>query len=62
MTKEFVVTGQLREKNDNQNLILHGAFEVTSRDEAVQEFHNHFEPDFEIVKIYSVVDENGNLV
>lgn len=59
--KEFIVTGQLQESN-GQTLILHGSFFASSRDEAIQKFHEYFEPDLKIIKIYSVVNEQGQLV
>jgi len=59
--KEFIVTGQLQE-DDGQTLILHGSFFESSREEAIQKFHEHFEPDLKVIKIYSVVNEQGQLV
>jgi hypothetical protein len=60
-TKEFIVTGQLQEEN-GQNLILHGSFFESSREAAIQKFHEYFEPDLKVMKIYSVVNEQGQLV
>lgn len=60
-TKEFTVTGQLQESN-GQTLILHGSFFEKSREEAIQKFHEHFEPDLKVIRIYSVVNEHGQLV
>jgi hypothetical protein len=62
MDKEFVVTGQLQQRNDGQTLILHRAFMTTSKETAIENFHKHFEPELKIIKIYSVVDEEGNIV
>ena len=62
MDKEFVVTGQLQQRNDGQTLILHRAFMTISRETAIENFHKHFEPELKIIKIYSVVDEEGNIV
>ena len=62
MNKEFVVTGQLKQWYDNQTLILHQSFVTESKESAIQKFHDHFEPDLKIMKIYSVVDEHGNVV
>jgi hypothetical protein len=62
MTKEFVVTGQLQQRDGGQYLILHRAFMTTSRETAIENFHKHFEPELKIVKIYSVVDGEGNMV
>jgi hypothetical protein len=62
MVKEFVVTGQLQQRNGGQYLILHRAFMTVSRESAIEKFHKHFEPDLKIIKIYSVVDEEGNIV
>lgn len=62
MVKEFVVTGQLQQRNGGQHLILHRAFMTVSRESAIEKFHRHFEPDLKIIKIYSVVDEEGNIV
>jgi len=62
VNKEFVVTGQLQQRNDGQTLILHRAFVTNSRESAIENFHKHFEPDLKILKIYSVVDNEGNLV
>lgn len=61
ITKEFTVTGQLQESS-GQTLILHGSFFEKSREEAIQKFHKHFEPDLKIIRIYSVVNEHGQLV
>jgi hypothetical protein len=62
VNKEFIVTGQLQQRNDGQTLILHHAFMTTSRETAIENFHKHFEPELKILKIYSVVDDEGNLV
>ena len=62
VNKEFVVTGQLKQWYDNQTLILHQSFVTESKESAIQKFHDHFEPDLKIMKIYSVVDEHGNVV
>lgn len=59
--KEFTVTGQLQEA-DGQSLILHGSFFENSREEAIQKFHEHFEPNLKVLKIFSVVNEHGQLV
>jgi hypothetical protein len=62
MVKEFTVTGHLRQRDDGQTLILHRSFMTTSRETAIENFHKHFEPELKILKIYSVVDDEGNLV
>lgn len=62
MTNEFIVTGQLKERNDNQTLILHGSFFVTSKEDAIKAFYDHFNSGFEIIKIYSVIDDQGNIL
>jgi hypothetical protein len=62
VNKEFIVTGQLQQRNGGQTLILHHSFMTTSRESAIENFHKHFEPDLKILKIYSVVDDEGNLV
>ena len=62
MVKEFVVTGQLQQRDDGQTLILHRSFITISRETAIENFHKHFEPDLRIIKIFSVVDEYGNVV
>jgi hypothetical protein len=62
MVKEFVVTGHLRQRDDGQTLVLHRSFMTTSRETAIENFHKHFEPDLRIIKIFSVVDEYGNIV
>jgi hypothetical protein len=62
MVKEFVVTGHLRQRDNDQTLILHRSFMTTSRETAIENFHKHFEPDLRIIKIFSVVDEYGNVV
>jgi hypothetical protein len=62
MVKEFVVTGQLQQRDGGQTLILHHTFLTTSRETAIEKFHKHFEPELKILKIYSVVDDEGNLV
>lgn len=61
VNQEFVVTGQLQE-SDGQTLILHGSFFTTSRENAIEKFHKYFEPDLKVIKIYSVVNEQGQLV
>ena len=61
VNKEFIVTGQLQE-SDGQTLILHGSFFETSREQAIEKFHKHFEPNLKVLKIYSVVNEQGQLV
>lgn len=59
--RELIVTGQLQESN-GQTLILHGSFFETSREDAIQKFHEHFEPNLKVMKIFSVVNEQGQLV
>jgi hypothetical protein len=59
--KEFIVTGQLQDA-DGQSLILHGSFFESSREQAIEKFHEYFEPDLKVLKIYSVVNEQGQLV
>ena len=43
MVKEFVVTGQLQQKDDGQTLILHRSFMTSSRENAIENFRKHFE-------------------
>jgi hypothetical protein len=62
VVKEFTVTGHLQQRDDGQTLILHRAFMTTSRESAIENFHKHFEPELKILKIYSVVDDEGNIV
>ena len=62
MNKEFVVTGHLQQKDDDQTLILHRSFMTVSRESAIDNFHKHFEPDLKVIKIFSVVDQYGNVV
>ena len=59
--KEFIITGQLQD-SDGQNLILHGSFFEFSREQAIEKFHQHFEPDLKVLKIYSVANGQGHLV
>jgi hypothetical protein len=59
--KEYIVTGQLQD-SDGQSLILHGSFFESSREQAIEKFHQHFEPDLKVIKIYSIVNEQGQLV
>jgi hypothetical protein len=59
--KEYIVTGQLQD-SDGQSLILHGSFFESSREQAIEKFHEYFEPDLKVLKIYSVVNEQGQLV
>jgi len=60
--KEFTVTGHLQQRDDRQTLILHRSFITVSRETAIENFHKHFEPELRIIKIFSVVDEYGNVV
>ena len=62
VNKEFVVTGHLQQKDDDQTLILHSSFMTVSRESAIDNFHKHFEPDLKVIKIFSVVDQYGNVV
>ena len=62
MVKEFIVTGHLKQKDNDQTLILHRSFMTVSRESAIEKFRKHFEPDLQILKIFSVVDDEGNLV
>jgi hypothetical protein len=62
MVKEFIVTGHLQQRNDGTTLVLHRSFMTVSKEMAIENFHKHFEPDLKILKIYSVVDDEGNLV
>jgi hypothetical protein len=62
MVKEFIVTGHLQQRDGGQTLILHRSFMTVSRESAIEKFHKHFEPDLKIIKIYSVFDDEGNLV
>jgi hypothetical protein len=61
VNREFIVTGQLQD-SEGQSLILHGSFFESSREQAIEKFHQHFEPDLKVLKIYSVVNEKGQLV
>jgi hypothetical protein len=62
--KEFTVTGQLKETSgeDKQILILHHSFFASSKEQAIKNFHDYFEPKLKVVKIFSVVDDKGILV
>lgn len=62
--KEFTVTGQLKETvgSDKQMLILHHSFFTSSKEQAIKNFHDHFEPELKVIKIFSVVDDKGILV
>jgi hypothetical protein len=64
VNKEFVVTGHLKETigTQRQTYMLHRSFFVSSKEEAIEHFRSYFEPDLEIIKIFSVVDGNGNMV
>jgi hypothetical protein len=62
MKQEFVVTGHLKDLSDNQTLILHRAFMTESKEKAIVEFYDCFQPELEILKIFSVVDQYGNIV
>lgn len=64
MDKEFIVTGHLREakSKESQTYIYHRSFFTQSKEQAVKNFHNHFKPNLEVIKIFSVVDEYGNIL
>lgn len=64
VNKEFIVTGHLKETNgsEKQTYMLHRSFFSPSKEEAVEHFRSYFEPDLEVIKIFSVVDHNGNIV
>lgn len=64
VNKEFTVTGQLKETrgSEKQMLILHRSFFTSSKEQAIKNFHDHFEPELKVIKIFSVVDEKGILV
>lgn len=64
VNKEFIVTGHLKETkgSEKQTYMLHRSFFVPSKEEAVKLFQSYFEPDLELIKIFSVVDNNGNVV
>ena len=56
MTKEYLVTGQGYEKNDEykQTFLLHETFFTTTKLEAQLAFQQYFEPTHKVIKIYSV--------
>jgi hypothetical protein len=63
MAEEFVVTGQLKNLSDNnQTLILHRSFITSCKEQAIKDFHSHFEPELKVMKIFSVIDENGDML
>jgi hypothetical protein len=62
MVKEFIVTGHLQQRDSGQTLILHRSFMTVSKESAIEKFRKHFEPDLKILKIYSVIDDEGNIV
>jgi hypothetical protein len=62
--KEYIVTGHLKETNgkEKQTYILHRSIFSDSKDNAINHFKNHFFPDLELIKIFSVTDHNGNQI
>lgn len=64
VNKEFIVTGHLKETigSERQTYMLHRSFFAKSKEEAIENFRSYFKPDLEVIKIFSVVDHNGNMV
>ena len=64
VNKEFIVTGHLKEVNgsDKQTYMLHRSFFAPSKEEAIEHFRSYFKPDLEVIKIFSVVDDCGQLI
>jgi hypothetical protein len=64
VNKEFIVTGHLKEINsiERQTYMLHRSFMAMSKEQAIKNFHEYFSPDLEVIKIFSVIDEHGNVL
>lgn len=62
--QEYTITGHLKETTgtDRQTYLLHGSFWAESKEKAIAYFHEHFKPDLEVIKIYSVIDNHGNQI
>lgn len=62
--KEFIVTGHLKDSigAEKQTYILHNSFFVRSKEQAITAFHDFFEPELEVIKIFSVIDSSGNIL
>lgn len=62
MVKEYLVTGQAYDKKDEykQTILLHDAF--VAKDEFIAEdlFNQKFKDEYNIMKIYSVIDISMN--
>lgn len=55
---EFLVTAQAYKKNDpdKQTILLHDTFFEKYEYNARQEFYNRFDKEYNIIKIFSVID------
>ena len=64
VNKEFIVTGHLKDANGSepQTYMLHRSFVTVSKEQAIKNFHEYFKPDMEVIKIFSVIDEHGNVL
>jgi hypothetical protein len=62
--QEYVVTGHLKESTgeDKQTYLLHRSCFADSKEQAIEFFHNFFEPKLKVIRIFSVVDNNGNVL
>lgn len=63
-SKEYIVTGHLKDTTgtEKQTYLLHRSFFANSKDQAIEFFHKYFNPELEVIKIFSVVDHNGNQI
>lgn len=62
--QEYVVTGHLKESTgeDKQTYLLHRSFFADSKEQAIKFFCAFFEPELTVMKIFSVVDQYGNII
>lgn len=62
--QEYVVTGYLKDSKgkERQTYLLHRSIFTDSKERAIADFQNYFSPDLELIKIFSVVDNNGNQI
>jgi hypothetical protein len=61
---EYTITGQLKETNgiEKQTYLLHRSFFADSKEQAIKFFCAFFEPELTVMKIFSVVDQYGNII
>lgn len=61
-TCEFLITAQAYAKNDpyKQTILLHDTFFQSDKDTATKEFHNKFESDYKILKVFSAINLSDN--